>query len=78
MHSLITKPCRFTPFFVASWLVSGERKILQVLDLAGFGLDVSPFGSQLGGERGDGILFVSGNLSGGYSNLLGAVYMDIQ
>ena len=49
-----------------------------MLDLAGFGLDVSPFGSQLGGERGDGILFVSGNLSGGYSNLLGAVYMDIQ
>ena len=39
------------PFFVVSWLVTGERKILQVLDLAGFGLDVSPFGSQLGGER---------------------------
>lgn len=30
------------------------------------------------GERGNGILFVSGNLSGGYSNLLGTVYMDIQ
>ena len=51
-YDLVTKPCRFTPFFVVSWLVAGERKILQVFDLAGFGLDVSPFGSQLGGERG--------------------------
>lgn len=50
-YDLVTKPCRFMPFFVVSWLVTGERKILQVLDLAGFGLDVSPFGSQLGGER---------------------------
>ena len=51
-YDLVTKPCRFTPFFVVSWLVAGERKILQGFDLAGFGLDVSPFGSQLGGETG--------------------------
>ena len=34
------------------WLVTGKRKILQVLDLAGFDVWMSPYGSLGGGERG--------------------------